>query len=57
MVEVSLCGARLSVGMDFTVGANGDGHFNHAIKDLIGLVRIDKVMGNSEDGIVSDHNP
>ena len=56
-MEVSLCGARFSISMNFTIGTNGDSHFNHAIKDLIGLVRINKVVGNRQDGIVSNHNP
>ena len=57
MVEVSFCDVWFSISMNFTIGTNGDGHFNHAIKDLIGLVRINKVVSNSEDSIVSDHNP
>ena len=57
MVEVGLCGSWLSIGMNFTVGTNGDSHFNHTTEDLIALVWINKVMGNRQDGIISDHNP
>ena len=56
MVEVGTRCVWFSISMNFTIGTNGDGHFNHAIKDLIGLVRINKVVSNSEDSIVSDHN-
>ena len=56
MVEVSTRCVWFSISMNFTIGTNGDGHFNHAIKDLIGLVRINKVVGNRQDSIVSDHN-
>ena len=56
MVEILTRSARFSISMNFTIGTNGDGHFNHAIKDLIGLVWINKVVGNRQDGIVSDHN-
>ena len=57
MVEVGTRCVWFSIGMNFAIRTNGDGHFNHAIKDLIGLVRINKVVSDSEDGIVSDHNP
>ena len=56
MVGVGTRCVWFSIGMNFAIGTNGDGHFNHAIKDLIGLVRINKVVSNSEDSIVSDHN-
>ena len=56
MVEVGTRRVWFSIGMNFAIGTNGDGHFNHAIKDLIGLVRINKVVGNRQDSIVSDHN-
>ena len=56
MVEVGTRRVWFPIGVNFTIGTNGDGHFNHAIKDLIGLVRINKVVSNSEDSIVSDHN-
>ena len=57
MVEVGTRCVWFSIGMNFAIGTNGDGHFDHTIKDLIGLVWIDKVVGNRQDGIVSDHNP
>ena len=56
MVEVGTRCVWFSISMNFTIGTNGDSYFNHTIKDMIGLVRIDKVVSNSEDSVVSDHN-
>ena len=57
MVEVGTRRVWFPIGVNFTIGTNGDGHFNHATKDLIGLVWINKVVGNRQDSIVSNHNP
>ena len=46
-MEVGTRSARLSVGMDFAVRTNGNGHFDNVLKDLIGLIGIDEIVGYS----------
>ena len=56
VVEVGLCRIRHLLCMNFTVRTDGNGHFNHVLKDFVGFTCVNEVMGNGEDSIITHNN-